>query len=138
MNSVGGRQLVTIALLTGLLTSCSADDGPEDGAAAAAVAFYTHLAADEPTAACSLLSSSTRTELESSAEAPCEQAVVEEDLPAPGGMRSASRFGAMAQVRFAHDVVFLSRYGDGWHVVAAGCGLATSPAGTYDCAVTGV
>lgn len=137
-----GRQLVAISALTAFLTSCSGGaepaSGPQDAAAAAATAFYTHLQAGEPAAACALLAAATRGDLESGAGAPCGRALTEEALTGPGKVEGADRYGSMAQVRFENDVVFLSRYSSEWRVVAAGCRPAAPPAGSYDCAVSGV
>jgi hypothetical protein len=46
-----------------------------------------------------------------------------------------STFGTMAQVRFSGDVMFVSEFGNGWKVMAAGC--SPVPGHPYDCTLQG-
>lgn len=101
----------------------------------AATEFQAHLRASQPEAACALLSPSARAELEASAGKECAQALPEEHLPADSRRLESSRFGSMAQVRFADETIFLSRFPDGWLIVGAGCTPTTS--GVYDCRIKG-
>jgi hypothetical protein len=99
----------------------------------AAQRFYRALGAKDGAAACALLAERTRSEVEKSAQQTCEQAILEEDIPTVGGTDAVNSFGVAAQVRFAGETAFLSRFRDGWRVVAAGC--TRDPDGRYDCQV---
>ena len=73
-------------------------------------------------------------ELVSASQKPCEQAVLEEAKQA-GSRLSANTYGTMAQVRYHDDVVFVTRFENGWKVLAAAC---TEKAGDpYDCQIAG-
>jgi hypothetical protein len=95
--------------------------------------FYRALDASDGAAACDLLAERTRSEVEKSAHKPCAQAILDEDIPTVAGAREVSAFGVAAQIRYAGETAFLSRFRDGWHVVAAGC--RRQPGGMYDCQV---
>ena len=53
----------------------------------------------------------------------------------PSARQRVSTFGTAAQVRWTGEATFLSRYGDRWLVVAAGC--SPVPGEPYDCEVAG-
>ncbi len=114
-----------------LLAGCSADAAPE----AVADDFYTAVSQGSWPAACTLLAPATRSELEQSAGTPCAEALAAEDLQDPGALRSSSRYGTMAQVRFGADTVFLGRFAERWRVVAAGCAPVSGR--PYDCRLAG-
>lgn len=130
-----------IALLFGTACSSGEGDDPADGTVSGAVtvatSFHDLVASGEPASACFLLSPSARTELQNAAAKPCPAALADEALPSPGEMHETAQFGSMAQVRYANDVVFLTRFHNGWRVVAAGCTAPTTASGVYDCAVEG-
>jgi hypothetical protein len=113
--------------------------GPAGDRAQAASAVATRLlaaAADrDGAAACAVLAPETTAELEESAGEPCPEAILGEDLPAPGPVARTAVYGQWAQVRLATDTVFLGVFPGGWRVVAAGC----SPRGDrpYDCTLQG-
>jgi hypothetical protein len=70
-----------------------------------------------------------------SAKKPCEQAVLEDATKDPGSRLSANTYGTMAQVRYRNDVLFVTRFENGWKVLAAAC---TEKAGDpYDCEIAG-
>ena len=132
--SAGARCLAAAAGAAVLLLSGCA--GAQDGAAQrAAQAFYTAVAAGDGAAACAALAAPTRAELEQSSGKPCEQAVLEEDVPEVGQPVDVQVFGTMAEVSYDGERAFLSRYSDGWRVVAAAC--TTDRADRYDCMVKG-
>ncbi len=118
-----------------LLAGCSSADDRADAAAEVATRMLTAVDAQDGTAACATLAHDTAEELEQSAGKPCPEAILEEDLPAPGRVLGADVYGQWAQVRLDDDTLFLAVFPDGWRVVAAGCTpRAERP---YDCQVKG-
>jgi hypothetical protein len=83
--------------------------------------------------ACELLAPAARSELEQQAGAPCEEAVLDEDLGDGSGEVTADVFDTMAQVRVGEETVFLSRYDGRWLVVAAAC--TPVPDRPFDCGI---
>jgi hypothetical protein len=134
MARMPARGLVALALAVaavGALAGCSNTQDTEVEETAAR--FYAALEANDGDTACQELAPRTRSEVEQSAQKPCAEAILEEDIPASGAQREVATFGTAAQVRYAGETTFLSRFQDGWHVVAAGC---TPAAGDrYDCQV---
>lgn len=134
---VAGGAAVLACSLAGCTTS---QDVP---ARSAAQRFHQAIAEGDGAGACTLLSIRTRAELETSAQAPCEEAVLDEAVPQVLDRTAAVRvFGVMAQVTFdvpgdePPETVFLSRYDEGWRVTSAGC-VETTAATPYDCQVSG-
>ena len=118
-----------------LLAGCSSVGDREDAATGAAVRLFTAVGAQDGAGACAVLAPDTVAELEQSADKPCAEAILEEDLPAPGRVAGADVYGQWAQVRLDGDTVFLAVFPDGWRVVAAGCTpRAERP---YDCLIKG-
>ena len=119
-----------------------ADDADVEQVAAR---FHDALAAQDGAAACALLAQPSRDELEQAAGKPCAQAILHEDVPAGAGEAHVEVYGTMGQVRWEGETTFLTRYPQGWLVLAAGCALPrgttledTNDAGdaeTYECAV---
>lgn len=120
------------------LTAAVAGCAGGSGAAAADVAlrFHAAVAGGDGATACGLLAPQTRSELRQSAQRPCPVAVLEEEVPQVGGVRSSSLFGTQAQVRLEGDTVFLAEFPRGWRVVAAAC--TPRPPLPYDCRIKGV
>jgi len=87
--------------------------------------------------ACALLSAQTVSDLEQSSGRPCATAVLQEHVPTTGDPTAVEVYGRMAQVRYADDTIFLSRFHQGWRLVAAGCQLASGAAQRFDCQVKG-
>jgi hypothetical protein len=83
-----------------------------------------------------VLAPDTVAELEKSAGKACADAVIEEDLPAPGAVRSVDVYGQWARVALDDDTLFLAAFGSGWRVVAAGC-TARGDGRPYDCTLQG-
>ncbi|MFC7497377.1 MULTISPECIES: hypothetical protein [unclassified Nocardioides] len=130
-NGVLGVAAVTAAVV--VLTGCG--DTQRDPVVETASGFYAALAAGDSAAACAALAPRTRSAVEQSAQKPCEQAILEEDIPGLGDAPDpdeVSTFGTSAQVRWAGETTFLSRFRTGWRVVAAGC--VPEPE-VYDCQV---
>ncbi|BCJ40021.1 hypothetical protein GCM10010168_28790 [Actinoplanes ianthinogenes] len=125
--------IIAAALLP--LAGCGSVGGREEAASAVATRLLTAVAGRDGAQACATLAPDTTEELEKSADKPCPEAILDEDLPRPGQLVGASVFGQWAQVRFTDDTLFLAVVDDGWRVVAAGC----TPRGDrpYDCTLSG-
>lgn len=126
-------RLVVPALVVGclLLGGCA---GSQDAPATAAARQLLEAAhAGDGAAACELLAPATREELEQSSAAPCERAVLEEDLGDGSGSTAIEVFDSMAQAHVGADTLFLSRYDGRWLVVAAAC--TPVPDRPYDCSI---
>ncbi|SNT47851.1 hypothetical protein SAMN05421812_10729 [Asanoa hainanensis] len=124
-------------VLTALaVAGCGGPGGREDAAAAVAVRLLDAVAASDGAAACATLAPETLADLEKAADRPCAEAVLDQELPAPGRVTTTDVYGQWAQVRLDTDTVFLAVFRGGWRVVAAGC----QPRGErpYDCSVQGV
>jgi hypothetical protein len=93
------------------------------------------VAAGDGEAACATLAPDTVAELEKSSGTACAQAITEEDLPEPGTVETVDVYGQWARVVTSNDTVFLGAFGDGWRVVAAGCGSRGER--PYDCRLQG-
>jgi hypothetical protein len=120
---------VVLSLATSACSSATADVDQ------AAAAFTGALTEHDGPRACALLAPRTRSELEQSSKQPCAEAVLTEGVGDVGAVRRTEVFETMAQVRFAHDTLFLARFDDGWRVLAAAC---TRPASRpYDCQIAG-
>lgn len=128
--------------LVALGLSLSACGGSQDAAASdVAARFFEAVAQDDGAAACAQLTPATRSELEQSSGEDCATAILEELSDVRGNGEDGGDggdvevYGTMAQVRWGHDAVFLTRMPDGWRILATGCApRADAP---YDCAVTG-
>ncbi|WP_235735508.1 hypothetical protein [Nocardioides alcanivorans] len=126
---------MVIPLLAGALLVGGCGTGHEDDVRHRAGAFETAVAASDWERACDQLAPGTRDELAQDAGGSCAKALADEQLDPPGRPGSVQVFGGTAQVRYAADTLFLSRFADGWRVVAAGC-TAQRPR-PYDCRVEG-
>jgi len=116
-----GPALAALALvLMGSLVLSACASSQQDDATRAADGFVAAVTDRQADRACALLAPVTREELERSSGGPCAEVVLQEAAE-PGRRLGVSTFGDMAQVRYAEDVLFLSRYSEGWRVVAAGC-----------------
>lgn len=129
------RLASTAAAVVMAATAAGCGEAQDAPPLAVADSFRGHLHDGEGAPACALLSATTRAELEATSGKPCESAILEEHLPAAGGGDDVARFGSMARVRYADDVLFLARFPDGWRVMAAGCVPASDD--VYDCFVKG-
>lgn len=123
------------ALAMTAVAGCGAVDGRGAAAAGVAARMLGAVVARDGSAACALLAPGTLADLEQSADRPCAQAILAEDLPEPGAVVSTEVYGQRAQVRLDGDTVFLAVLPDGWRVVAAGCTVRDDR--PYDCVVRG-
>jgi len=123
------------ALLAAGLAGCGSVGDRQTAAATAAMTLLTAVQQHDGGSACVLLAPATAAELIKSAGKSCPEAILDEDLPAPGTVTGAAVYGQWAQVRLTGDTVFLAVVDRGWRVVAAGC----SPRGDrpYDCTLQG-
>jgi hypothetical protein len=121
-----------LVLLLGL-SGCASTGDREAAAATAALRLLTAVQNDDGETACAALAPDTAADV--ARDAPCAEAVLQEDLPGPGAVVGSAVYGQWAQVRTTTDTLFLAVFGGGWRVVAAGC----APRGNrpYDCVVQG-
>jgi hypothetical protein len=125
--------------LAALAASCvtTACGATEDGdVSAVAEGFSTAVGDGDGEAACGMLSSEVRTELEQSTGVACPEAILDEGLSSISPVESSRVYGTMAIVQGDGDTMFLSRFPSGWRVIAAGC-VRTRQADQYDCSVSG-
>jgi hypothetical protein len=126
--------VLALSALT-VLGGCADVGNREAAAGDIATQLLTAVAGHDGAAACTVLAPDTADELEQSAGKPCDQAILDEDLPAPAPIHSADVYGQWAQVRLADDTLFLAVFPGGWRVVAAGCKPRQSR--PYDCTLQG-
>jgi hypothetical protein len=124
---------VALAILGGLSSAC--DNTHESAVNGAVDTFYRAVDFGDGATACGVLAPKTRDELEQLEQVPCEEAVLEADIPRVGQHRSTTVYGTMAMVRYSNETTFLAEFADGWRVLAAGCKpIVGKP---YDCTVKG-
>jgi hypothetical protein len=133
ISSAPGRALL-LGLLAAALAGCSLGPAAE-GPRSVAESFGTAWAQKDGPALCKLLAPDTRAEVAQSAKQPCARGILDEDLPDGGSVRSTKVWGRAAQVSLTGDTLFLSRFQDGWKVLAAGCKPQSGK--PYDCQVQG-
>jgi hypothetical protein len=133
---VNGRRLAGVPLaLAFVLSGCASVGDRAESAESTAAGFLRDAGAGNGGAACAVLAPNTIAELEKADKKPCAEAILTEDLPAPGDVGKTSVYGQWAQVHLTGDTVFLAAFPGGWRVVAAGC----IPRGNrpYDCTLQG-
>jgi hypothetical protein len=128
---------VVLVLVAVTAAGCGTGKNPMEGEGARATAqlFTSAVAENDLSRACHLLAPGTRDELEQETGKPCAAALADEALQPAGSLESSSTFGTMAQVRFAQDTVFVTRFEHGWRVLASGC--SPVPDAPYDCVLKG-
>lgn len=135
LNVFKTRPLVVALCFAMPLAAATGCTPPEQKRAVeAADGFTAAIEAGDGATACALLAPVTRAELEKSAGRDCVPAVLAEAVAA-GARDEARTYGAMSQVVYNEDVLFVGRFGDRWRVVAAAC--AKQPAAPYDCRISG-
>lgn len=127
---------ILLALVSLVSAGCGLGDREED-AAAAAERFHAALARGDGGSACRELSAETASTLEQQEKAPCEEAVLEIDLPRDAPIAGARVYMLSASVDLRGGAVtFLNEGSAGWRVSAAGC-RPTEPGHPYDCELEG-
>jgi hypothetical protein len=128
------------ASLAVVFSGCGASDRAAD-AAAVAERFHAALEQGDGAAACAELSEVTASKLEQQEETPCDEAVLELELPRGGTAAETDVYVTSASVTLAGGATsflddgattFLDEGARGWKVSAAGC-TPTSPDLPYDC-----
>jgi hypothetical protein len=125
----------TVVVSTVLLTTTACSSGPSEASSTVAERFYQAIEADDGATACSLLAPQTLNEVEESGQAPCDSAILDEDIPTAGELTDLHQYGTQAQVRLRGDTAFLAEFDDGWKVVAAACTARGEQ--PYDCKLKG-
>jgi hypothetical protein len=125
--------LLTLAVVAaGLCAGCGASDRAPD-AAAVVERFQSALGERDGAAACAALNQETASKLEQQEQRPCEQAILELQLPTGARVAHTSVYVTSAYASLATGgVLFLDESSDGWEVSAAGC-RPTAPDRPYDC-----
>ena len=129
---LGIRLLSVGVILLGSSACGSSQDLPVQDTAEE---FYAAVTRHDGRAACRLLAPETLDEVVESAQAPCAEAVLQDLRPEVRDPEQVKVFGTMAQVGYDGETVFLTRFRDGWKVMAAGCGPGSGD--RYDCEVEG-
>jgi len=130
------RALAVVAVAVLGAAGVSACGSPETSdATQVARRFARAVDGSAASAACGYLAPATKSRLEQSAGKRCPAAILEQHLPSTGAVRSATAYGAMAQVRLRGDTLFLARFQGGWKVMAAGC--SPKAGHPYDCTLEG-
>ena len=132
-----GPPVVLLACLLALAAGgCGTGDREED-AAATAERFHAALQQSDGAAACGELAEETASKLEQEEKKPCEEAVLELELPKGGTVSYERVEGRSAEARLTEGSSdFLDEGADGWKVSASGC-EPTTPEQPYDCELEG-
>lgn len=93
-----------------LAASCSSRTDERPRAEQAVNQFHAAFKKDDGAAACALLAPQTRHEVEKSAEAPCDQAITDADLPDLGRLQATDVYGNEARIVADGDTVFVSDF----------------------------
>jgi hypothetical protein len=119
-----------------MLSGCGTG-GREDDAAAVVERFHAALEQDDGAAACEELAEETASKLEREEQKPCEEAILELELPRGGSVAYRRVEVRSAVIRLADGASdFLDEGPDGWRISAAGC-EPTTPEQPYDCVLEG-
>jgi hypothetical protein len=121
--------LAAVILCAGLCCGCGAGQREVDSKETAAH-FLAAMAGGDTRAACELIATNTREDLEKSEGQPCSSALESVDISG-GRIGEVAVWGDRAQARATSGTLFLVQLDTGWRVTAAGC--TRSADGTYDC-----
>jgi hypothetical protein len=130
----GGPLARSLAVAAGVLLVAGCAGAQDRPAKSAAVGFLAAARSGDGAAACALLAPAAREELARTAGAPCQEAVLGEDLGTQETRPAeVTVFDTMAQASVGSQTLFLSRYDGAWLVVAAAC--TPVPDRPYDCSI---
>jgi hypothetical protein len=133
---MGARGTLVAAAVAAVLGGCGASDRAPD-AAAVAERFHEAVGQGDGEAACAELAEETASKLERQEDKPCEEAILDLDLPQAGEAASTTVYVTTASVSLAEGgTAFLDESDRGWEVSAAGC-VPTAPDLPYDCELEG-
>jgi hypothetical protein len=133
---VGLKPAVFACLLALPLAACGTGSRERD-AASVAQRFHAALEQGDGQAACEQLSEETASKLEQQEKKPCEEAILELELPKGGAIafRRVEMRSAMTDLADGSSD-FLSEGPTGWRITAAGC-RETTPEQPYECELEG-
>ncbi|WP_407840628.1 hypothetical protein ACE1OC_36700 [Streptomyces sp. DSM 116496] len=121
MDAIAAAPVALALALAGVLCGCGAPASRVEGATQAALTFERALTGGDYLRACAQLAPQTRQQLEEEEHEQCVSALRDQKPPTAGEAREAEVYGRQALLRIQGDTLFLSQFGDGWKVVAAGC-----------------
>lgn len=128
--------LASVACLAAAALGCGPSERASD-AAAVAERFHAALERRDGRAACAELSEETTSKLEQQEKMPCEEALLELELPRGGTAANTGVYVTSASVDLSEGATtFLDEGTQGWKVSAAGC-TPTAPNLPYDCELQG-
>ena len=126
------RYALPLLVLAVLGAGCGSS-GRAHNATAVAEHFQAALDDRDGEAACAQLSDETAATLEQQEQRPCEEAILELELPSGGSVSEADVYVTSAAVVVtAGRTLFLNEAAGGWEISAAGC-RPTAPQLPYDC-----
>ena len=99
-----------------------------------AKAFSAAMSGGDGTKACALLTTDVAEAVSQDRGGACAEVILEEGWGSTGEVVSVQVAGQRAWVVLDTDTVFLSRFPDGWRVIAAGC-TTRDTARPYDCVI---
>lgn len=121
---------MVVPLVVLLFAGCGASPAT-GGVTRVAADFQRDVAAGDLAPACALLSAEVR----SSFDGGCPAALKQAKVPGVTGAPTTSVYGKNGLVRWRGEAVFVSRFPEGWRVVAAGCTAQHDK--PYQCSVSG-
>jgi hypothetical protein len=129
------RRIIALAGCAVLgLGACGAPASETKAVAAGAQAFETAVMNGRGAEACARLAPGTADEVAKSSGSPCARSILSVRLRG-GEVSSVAVYGLQAEVVLSTDTVFLSRFEDGWRVIAAAC--TPQQGKPFDCLVKG-
>ena len=126
------RTFATTLLIAALVAGCGTTQRADD-ASAVAERFQTALDGRDGAAACAELSEETSQALEEQEGKPCDEAILDLELPDGTELGDTDVDVTSASVSVLEGgTLFLNEAPDGWEISAAGC-MPTAPELPYDC-----
>src|SRR4051812_11545509 len=113
MNAIMLMRTAVVLVASTALVGCGSVEDRGDAAASVASRMLSAVQAEDGAGACGVLAPDTISELEESAGKPCAEAILDEELPAPGTVTGTDVYGQRARVRLTSDTVFLGIFPGG-------------------------